>query len=101
MQLKKSEITIYVDESEKIRENIMCVKKIMFGICTRTCTCKNGKYFEIIIGDLVNMRDGIIEVAKTVPTKTVPTKTIAIKSFYILLAFLLITVSLLIIVSIY
>ena len=36
-----------------------------------------------------------------VATKTIPSKTIAIKNFYSLLVFLLITISLLIIVSIY
>ena len=55
-----------------------------------TCTYENGKYSGSIIDDET------IEAKKTIPTKT-----ISINNFFILLAFLLITISLLVIVSIY
>ena len=82
-----------------------------------TCTCKNGKYSGSIVSDSVIICDENIKVTKTIPTKTVAAKATStkstetnfnkkkvackIKKFYILPTFLLITISLLIIVSIY
>ena len=67
-----------------------------------TCNCENGKYLASVIGDSVIMCDDIIEETKTVTTsfneKNALYKT---KDFYILLAFFLITITLLIVVSIY
>ena len=38
------------------------------------CSCKNGKYSIIIIGNSVVMCHKIIETTKTIPTKGIPTK---------------------------
>ena len=38
------------------------------------CSCKNGKYSIIIIGNSVVMCHEIIETTKTIPTKGIPTK---------------------------
>ena len=93
-------------ESQTLTKHISCKYKCGFD---RKCNsnqkwnninvdvrAKNGKYSGCIIGDSLIKCDKIIEV-----TKTVPAKTIAMKFFYVLLAFLLITISLLVIVSIY
>ena len=91
------------------RECKMCAKKIRNP---STCTYENGRYLERIISDSAIMYDEIIEETKTYPTNTVPTTTIIrnfnekkvtckIENTDILFIFLLITISLLIIVSIY
>ena len=64
--------------SAKIRENIVCWKKIIFGILL--CTCQNGKYLGSIIDDLAITYDEIKQVTRTVQTKTTPTKTIPAKT---------------------
>ena len=51
----------------KIRKNAMCANCIWNP---GTCTCKNGKYLESIIGDPVAICDEIMEVTITVPAKT-------------------------------
>ena len=77
-----------------------------------TSTCENGKYLASITGDWVVICHEIIEVIKNVPTNTISKNPIStnfnkkkvtckIENFYILLKFLLITISLLIIISIY
>ena len=75
-------------------------------ICnSATCSCENGKYFASIVDNSVITCDEFIEEPKSIPISTVPATTIPIKSystkFCILLAFLLITITLLILVSIY
>ena len=78
----------------------MCQKDYIWNPVT--CNCENGKYLASVIGDSVIMCDDIIEETKTVTTsfneKNAIYKT---KDFYILLAFFLITITLLIVVSIY
>ena len=76
-------------------------------VCEKNCisnpstyASENGKYLGSIISNSVIICDKITKVTKTVPTKTAKTKAVPV-NLYILLAFLLITVSLLIIVSIY
>ena len=69
----KSRITINLDVSSKIQENIMFVKKNYIWNSSKY-TCENGKS---IIVDSIVIYDEIIEVTKTIPTKTVPTKPIA------------------------
>ena len=44
------------------------------------CICKNCKYLESIIDDLVITCDKTIEATKTVPMKAIVTKTISIKT---------------------
>ena len=78
----------------------MCQKDYIWNPVT--CNCENGKYLASVIGDSVIMCDDIIEETKTVTTsfneKNAIYKT---KDFYILLAFFLITITLLIVASIY
>ena len=78
----------------------MCQKDYIWNPVT--CNCENGKYLASVIGDSVIMCDDIIEETKTVATsfneKNAIYKT---KDFYILLAFFLITITLLIVASIY
>ena len=74
-----------------------CEKDYIWNSATRSC--KNGKYWAIIIDNSAITCDVIIEVTTTVPTGTVSTKGTS-TSFYVLLAFLLITIALLIAVSI-
>ena len=40
----KCEQTIIVNVSAKIKENIICVKTIVFGVLVHTCTHENGKF---------------------------------------------------------
>ena len=61
----KSGITINVGASLKILKNIMCVKKIIFGILLHV---ENDKYLASIIDDLVMTCDEIIDKTKTVST---------------------------------
>ena len=58
----------------------MCKNPIIYYLCKAdyiwspcTCACEIDKYLKSIIGDLVLIRDEIIEVTKTISTKTVPT----------------------------
>ena len=96
-----------VDVSAKTWESIICIKNYIWN--PSTCTCENGKYSGSIISDSVITCDEITEVAKTVlrkftPTKALPRKAVPTnldETFYVLLSILLITISLLIIVSIY
>ena len=78
----------------------MCQKDYIWNPVT--CNCENGKNLASVIGDSVIMCDDIIEETKTVTTsfneKNAIYKT---KDFYILLAFFLITITLLIVASIY
>ena len=78
----------------------MCQKDYIWNPVT--CNCENGKYLASVIDDSVIMCDDIIEETKTVTTsfneKNAIYKT---KDFYILLAFFLITITLLIVASIY
>ena len=75
-----SELTINVDVSAKIQENITWVKEIIFGILLHTWTRGNGEYLESLIGDSVIKCDEFIKVAKTTPTKAAPTNTAATKT---------------------
>ena len=103
----KSRITINVDVSSKIQENIMFAKKNYIRNSSKY-TCENGKS---IIVDTVVICDEIIEVTKIFQRKLfqqnqlqqILTKKVThkIESFHILLTFLLITILLMIIVSIY
>ena len=106
-------------ECKNRRKHYACEKDYIWNLST--CTCKNDKYLGSMIVDSVVICDEVIELTKAVPTKTFPTKAIntktfsiktltnfdrkkvayKIETFYILPAFLLITISLLIIVSIY
>ena len=66
----------------------MCQKTI-FGILV------------LVLMKMVNIQGSIIDDETIEAKKTIPTKTISINNIFILLAFLLITISLLVIVSIY
>ena len=88
----------------------MSVKKI--HVCEKdvwnpaTCNCENGKNLASIMDDSVITCDEFIESyneeIKTIPTKSNEKKlTCKTQSFYILLTFLLITITLLIVLSIY
>ena len=56
----------------------------------RTCTCENGKFLEIIIGDLVFTCDEILEMTKTIPTNFDENEiTCNTEKFYILANFLI------------
>ena len=94
--------------SVKIRKNIVCEKDYIWNLVT--CSCENCKYAGSIMDDSVITCGEIIETTITVPTTTVPTKSTSTKTvpvtcktenFYILFAFLLITITVLIVVSIY
>ena len=64
-------ITVNGDVSAKIRENITCAKKIIFGILV--CVLgKSGKYLGSIICDSVIRCDETMKATKTFPIKTVP-----------------------------
>ena len=77
-----------------------CVCKKDYIWNPATYSCKNGKYLESIIEDLVITCDEIIEETKTVRRNfNEKNETCKTKNFYILIAFLLITIALLIFVS--
>ena len=52
----------------------MCIQKNNYICNSVTCSCKNGKYVEIIIDDLVTTCNEVIEEAETIRIKTVLTK---------------------------
>ena len=60
----KSGIAIYVDVSVKIGKNKICEKKNYIWNPT-ICSCKNGKYFAIIINESVIKFDKIVEETET------------------------------------
>lgn len=74
----KSGITINVDVSAKIREN-MCEKRCIWNLSA--CNIEIGKCSGSVTGDSVITRDKIIEATKTVHAKTILTNTIAIKIY--------------------
>ena len=94
----KSETTINVGVGVKTWKNIMCAKKMTFGILLH------------VFVKMVNMTELLLVIQwlcviklkrkKEVPTKPIPRKSTE-ANFYILLAFLLTTIELLITVSIY
>ena len=88
----KSGTRINVGANVKIKKNIMCAKKILFGILLHVVAK--------IIDDSVITCDGIINKTRTVGVKTVPTnfneKKVNCKTnnLYILLTFLLYIIAL-------
>ena len=81
-------------------KNFMYVKKIMLGILLHVIV-KIKNYLASIMDDLANMCDEIIESYAEETNFNEKEATYKMHNFYILLTFLLITITLLIIVSIY
>ena len=81
-------------------KNFMYVKKIMLGILLHAIV-KIKNYLASIMDDLANMCDEIIESYVEETNFNEKEATYKTHNFYILLTFLLITITLLIIVSIY
>ena len=99
----KKRTTTNVHTSAKFKEKLYLWKRFIWN--PSACTCENGKYLEIIIGDSVIVC--IVEVTKADTTNTIPIifneerLSCKIENFYILLTFVLIAMPLLIIVNIY
>ena len=75
-------------ECKNPRKHHVCEKDYIWN--PRTCTCENGKFLEIIIGDLVFTCDEILEMAKTIPTNFNENEiTCNTGKFYILVNFLI------------
>ena len=75
-------------ECKNPRKHHVCEKDYIWN--PRTCTCENGKFLEIIIGDLVFTCDEILEMAKTIPTNFNENEiTCNTEKFYILVNFLI------------
>ena len=75
-------------ECKNPRKHHVCEKDYNWN--PRTCTCENGKFLEIIIGDLVFTCDEILEMTKTIPTNFDENEiTCNTEKFYILVNFLI------------
>ena len=83
-------------ECKNPKEHRVCKKGYFWN--PATCSCKNIKYAESVVGTSVVICDKIIDTTKSTSAKTVRTK-YTLTNFYILLSYLLITIALLIIDS--